>query len=636
MKLRFLLVVLTFLSSNVFSLDTPERSPRLLIHLLDYIALDYPGAVKNGKVLSESEFKEQQEFGNTLVELNESIPELKNTAGIGDDLRALQKAINSKAPEAEIEKRSRDLKWKVIGVSGIQLSPSTWPNLEEGRLRYQQNCAVCHGDKGYGDGPAGKALDPKPANFHEEKMDHISPFQAFNAIRLGVPGTAMASFSQFTDQQVWELAFYVVSFRHRKGDDKTPIVASSSAGPTVGLQQVATQSDAELQTSLSGNEAVKTAALNAIRLRSGGGDETKNFLFLAKSELENALTEYRAGRMDSAKKNALSAYLNGIEPIEPRLRASDPSLFVEVEERMTQVRSAIDGRKELSEIETRVQKALDTIGRVDSSLKSETSPAMTFVVSAGIVTREAFEAILLIITLLGVIRSIGSKRAALSVHLGWILAVGFGFGAWAISGWVLQISGAHRETLEGFISLLAVGVVLYMGFWLHRKTEIGRWRAFLNQMAETVMSGKSLVLLAGISFMAVFREAFETVLFLRAVLLESGDGHHAAMTAGVLSALFFVIVLATALVRFSARIPIRQLFDISSFIMVILSFILMGKAIHSFQEAGLLSVTEFPISMRLDLFGLYPTYESLVPQFIILVVSLSFWLSGRRPSVRPA
>jgi len=638
MKLFWIMIGFFFFPLLLVAQEPSEQSPRLMIHLLDYVALDYPGAVKNGKVLSESEFKEQNEFGNTLIELNDAIPELKNSAGIREDLVALQKAIKSKAPEAEIERRARDVKWKVIGVSGIQLAPTTWPDLNAGRQTYLQNCAACHGEGGRGDGPSAQPLNPKPANFHDEKMEHISPFQAYNAIRLGVPGTAMAAFSQFSDQQVWELAFYVVSLRHEKTSDKPPMVAAAGgSGPTVTLQQLATQSDQELTPSLPKNEAERAQVLDALRTQSGGGDETKNSLSLAREGLEGALVDYRAGRVDSAKKKALSAYLDGIEPIEPKLRANDPGLFVEIEERMTLVRSGIDGRKDLSEVELRVAAALKTIERVNTSLQSETSPSMTFVVSAGIVLREAFEAILLIITLLGVIRSIGSKQAAFFVHLGWMLAVLMGFVAWGLSGWLLQISGARRETLEGVISLAAVGVVLYMGFWLHRKSEIGRWRDFLNQMMKTAMSGKSLFLLAGISFMAVFREAFETVLFLRAVLLESGGGHHAAMTAGVLSSLIVVIILATALLRFSARIPIRQLFDISSFIMVILSFILMGKAIHSFQEAGMLSVTEFPLSLRFDLVGLYPTYESLVPQIIILIISFGFWLTGRKPQgVRPA
>jgi high-affinity iron transporter len=169
-----------------------------------------------------------------------------------------------------------------------------------------------------------------------------------------------------------------------------------------------------------------------------------------------------------------------------------------------------------------------------------------------------------------------------------------------------------------------------MGFWLHRKTEIGRWRSFIEDMAKSAVTGKSLLGLWVIAFMAVFREAFEIVLFMRALLLESGPQAQLPMILGILSSLILVFILATALLKFSAKVPIRQLFDVSSLLMVFLAFTLIGKALHSFQESGLLSVTEFPIPVRIDLLGVYPTYETFVPQMITLILSLSFWFYGRK------
>src|ERR1700690_2098221 len=62
--------------------DEGEKSPRLLVHLLDYLAVDYGGAVKNGKVLSLSEYKEQLEFVKTVVELSQTLPEVKSSPEI--------------------------------------------------------------------------------------------------------------------------------------------------------------------------------------------------------------------------------------------------------------------------------------------------------------------------------------------------------------------------------------------------------------------------------------------------------------------------------------------------------------------------------------------------------------------------
>lgn len=626
-------IALTFLllcGTSFAALDeNSEVSPRLMVHLLDYLGLDYPGAVKDGKVINKLEYDEMTEFAVTLLQLYEKLPETHGIPNLNADLKEIQTLIKKKASEQKIAKLSQDVKWKVIGVSGIQLAPNLWPNHDRGKKLFGENCAKCHGANGRGDGPEAAQHDPRPSDFHElEKMSNITSFQAFNAIRLGVTGTAMAAWPTFSDSEIWDLAFYVNSLRF-EGQK----VADSKAKPTVSLQQVATLSDVQLKEVLKGTDAEKGAQLASLRQYSSQGDESQAFIEVARTNLNDAGQLYRAQNFDGAKQKALMAYLNGVEPIEPRVRANDPALLVEIEERMGAVRFGIEKRVGAEEVDHRIALALDTVNKVEGSLGRQTSPGMTFSISAGIVLREAFEAIFLLIALLGVIRSVGSARAAFFVHLGWISAVGTGVLLWFFSGWVMRMSGAGREMLEGIVSLIAVVVVLYMGFWLHRKTEMGRWREFLNSMAKTVVSGKSLMLLAGISFMAVFREAFETVLFLRAVLLESGGTHQNAMVAGVLTAFFSVVILTIALVKFSAKLPIRKLFDISAMVMIVLAFVLMGKAVHSFQEVGYLSVTEFPIRLRLDLFGLYPSYETIIPQLIILALSVAFWLGNKKPTV---
>jgi len=105
---------------------------------------------------------------------------------------------------------------------------------------------------------------------------------------------------------------------------------------------------------------------------------------------------------------------------------------------------------------------------------------------------------------------------------------------------------------------------------------------------------------------------------------------------GVLASFVVVVFTAAALVRYSVKIPIRQLFGISSLVMVLLSLILIGKAVHSFQETGLLSITTLPFRLRIDLLGIYPTWETLIPQLVLIVVSVLFWWTGRQQSARRA
>ena len=247
----------------------------------------------------------------------------------------------------------------------------------------------------------------------------------------------------------------------------------------------------------------------------------------------------------------------------------------------------------------------------------------------------------MVMALLGVIRAAGSRRAALWVDAGWISALALGGVAWAFSGYLLDVSGEGRETLEGWTSLVAVVVLLGVGFWLHSRTEIGRWNRFLKVKVRHALSDdkaggsartKGLLGLATIAFVAVFREALETVLFLRAIWLEGGSAARTAMTSGVVLTLALIIVGAWSVLRYSARLPVRKLFGASAVVMAGLAVILTGKGLHSLQETGALGVTTAYVPVHWDLVGVYPTWETLGPQALVLGLAAALWYLGRRPS----
>jgi high-affinity iron transporter len=356
-------------------------------------------------------------------------------------------------------------------------------------------------------------------------------------------------------------------------------------------------------------------------------------LVIARAELDEASRDYRAGNHEAAKAKAVKAYLEGIEPIEPRLKASDPAAVLVLEEKMAAVRSAIEGKSDASLVDQAVLAAKAQIDASERLLKSEAmSPWLAFLAAVAIILREGFEAVLVVIALLGVIRATGSKKAAAWVHGGWLSALGIGVVAWFLSGWLMGMSGAQRETLEGATSLFAVAILLVVGFWLHSQTEIGRWTAFIRGKVQRALDGRNLYAIASISFIAVFREAFETVLFLRAIWLEGGEGSKIAMLSGVLTSLALVIFLAWALLKYSARIPIRRLFGFSSAIMLFLAFVLTGKGFHALQETGALSVTASESLIRFDLLGLYPTWETQSSQVVVFAIAVFLWWIGKRPS----
>lgn len=240
----------------------------------------------------------------------------------------------------------------------------------------------------------------------------------------------------------------------------------------------------------------------------------------------------------------------------------------------------------------------------------------------GILLRESFEALLVIIAILGVIKATKTRKAAQYVHGGWFAAVLAGFAAWSFSGWLELLSGSGREFTESISSLFAVAVLLYMGFWMHGKSEIGKWTAFINSRVNAVLNGKSLIGLGFFSFIVVFREAFETVLFLSALNME-GDSAGIPILGGVLAAVGLTILVAWFFLRASARLPVRLFFSVSSFVMAFLAVVLAGKGIHALQEAGHMGVTSLPWSFRFEFLGIFPTYETAVSQGLILLICVA-------------
>jgi high-affinity iron transporter len=627
MKFHLIAIILTVFSALAHA---EVKNPSMVVHLLDYLAKDYAGAVQNGKVVSQSEFNEQVEFSDTAVQSAKAIRDFSQDAAFIKDIESLNIKIKSKTDPSEVSKLARNLQGRAIELAKIEVAPLDYPRISDGKLLFANNCASCHGSNGQGDGPAGKGLDPKPANFHltDKKMES-SPFQYFNTIRLGVPGTAMPPFSQLSDKEVWALAFFVKSIGY-------PVVVQNEK-LDLELQQIASLKDEQILSALSGSEAQKNDLLVKIRTYEPKSLGDNHFSIVARTHLDQSFRYYQDKDFPTATSEALKAYLEGIEPQEPKIKANQDGLVEKIEGQMAAYRSSLNAQTSIEETKEKYFSALATIKEIeDVTQKQEMSPQVAFSAAFAIFLREGFEAVLIIITLLGVIKAFGAKAAARWVHTGWTSALGLGVFTWFISGLLVNMSGASREVLEGSISLFAVAVLLYVGFWLHRQTEVGRWTKFVKQTVSDALEQKSLFVLCGISFMAVFREAFEVVLFLRAVWDDVGQAGHSSVGFGVASAFVLIFAFSYYAVKFSQRIPVRQLFTVSSLIMAALSVMLTGKGIHSLQEAGIVGVKSF-LNLRIDLLGVYPTVQTLLGQLLILgfLFILWNWSKAAAPTVKP-
>lgn len=633
-----LISILSAIRLNAGSKNSPNDI-RKFISLIDYVGSDYNNAVKDGKVININEYAEMNEFiskamglfNNADIKIN-----LQERNEIARELEKLKSLIEDKSSEAEVFNSAVKTKTAILKLNLIEVSPASWPDILNGKNIFQANCATCHGEKGNGEGIAGKLLNPKPANFlNDTLMNNLSPFQIYNTIRLGISGTAMVPFNQLTDKEVWAVTFYVSSLRYKnryKISEDSLKELYIKAFPKTSLEEVSTLSDKLLLKKIGRNNKSDTLQLAALRLHNIQLDKNLS-INISLIYLEDVLNFYQKNEYDKAGDKALSAYLEGIEPFEQQLQAINSELKDELEAAMYKLRADIKNRKPFEAIKNDIVKAQTLISNANSAMKNKNYTfGFAFILAASIILREGIEAFLIIITILGVLKSINESKAVKWVHGGWMLALIVGIVSMFFVSLIFSFNAQSRELMEGFGSLFAVILLLYVGFWLHSKTETNKWKEFVEHKIIKLVSSNNMIGLAVISFVVVFREAFESAIFLSAIELQIDQSSKSGIYFGAVSSLILVLLLAWLALKFAVKLPIMKLFKYSSVTIVILSIVLAGKGIQAFQESGYVSITKIPIKLSIPLIGFYPTIETTIGQLFVLLLTIVLWKFNKKIS----
>tara|TARA_R110002073_G_scaffold67393_2_gene167963 strand:+ start:15981 stop:16604 length:624 start_codon:yes stop_codon:yes gene_type:complete len=181
--------------------------------LLDYIAVDYPGAVSDGAVINRDEYDEMLEFSQSASERIAGLPATGAKADLVWLANQLQRAIADRASAEVVGAHARALGREVLLTYPVPLAPSALPDLSQSAALYADQCASCHGPTGNGDGPVAAGLDPPPAVFTDlARAQERSVFSLYQVINQGIDGTAMGSFAHLDSADQWALAFRVSAF----------------------------------------------------------------------------------------------------------------------------------------------------------------------------------------------------------------------------------------------------------------------------------------------------------------------------------------------------------------------------------------------------------------------------------------
>ena len=603
--------------------------------MLDYLATDYAGAVRDGAVISASEYAEMQEFAATVRKHVQALPPTPSTATLLSQADILISSIDSRASLAKVAGEAHGLADALLQAYPMPTAPEHAPDLARGSQIYQSQCAACHGVSGRGDGAAGLQLSPAPINFtDQDRADQRSVMSLYEAISQGVDGTAMASYAkQLTLEDRWALAYFVGSLAYQKEassgatqwhDDATTRAKIAS------LKELSVVRVAQLSATLGQQRA--RAAMGYLRANPQALQQALTGIPLARARMSASLAAYRTGAHAEANQLALSAYLDGIELIEPQLYARDSTLRAEIETAMGVYRTELSRQAPLAALSVQADSIDALLARAELALSESSGDAVSIFLGAlTILLREGLEALLVVVALLAFLRKAGQTTAIRYVHAGWSLALVAGAVTWVLARYVISISGASRELTEGLSSLFAALVLLSVGLWMHQKSIGGRWQAYLKEQMAAALSRKSAWFLFGLAFISVYREVFETILFYAALW---NEGQEIWLLGGIAVGSIALAAIAWVLLRTSRRLPIGQFFAASAALVALLSVVLTGRGISALQEAGWIALSPAPIP-RIEVLGIYPTWQTLIAQLIVIGLLICGYLyNARRARLR--
>jgi high-affinity iron transporter len=174
-------------------------------------------------------------------------------------------------------------------------------------------------------------------------------------------------------------------------------------------------------------------------------------------------------------------------------------------------------------------------------------------------------------------------------------------------------------------------MLLYVGYWLHGKSQAQAWTHFLRAQVDSALERRTLKTMAGVSFIAVYREIFEVVLFYEALWVQAGATGHGAVLGGISTAVVLLALAGWAIFRYSLRLPLGPFFTAMSLLMAVMAVAFAGQGVKALQEAGLVASQAVPF-ITVAILGIYPTLQTLGAQLLTLaLVVLGYFAMHRTP-----
>jgi high-affinity iron transporter len=373
--------------------------------------------------------------------------------------------------------------------------------------------------------------------------------------------------------------------------------------------------------------------------RAGSGKGVVEEIALeVRTGLKSSLAAAQAGRWDEAESLRVDAYTTFDTELEKRVLPRDPELglraersFLDGEDNEPGIKALFDQRRKGPELEAAFARTLTAVDQCVALLKVNLSPATVIYTVLSISAREGLEAVVVLAALLAGMRGPEHRTTRRRIVTGaWLALAATALTFW-ISRTIIQSLSRYGEKLESVISVLAVLVLLMVTNWVFHKVYWVGWNAKLRKLSKSGDAGGESrlewVSLVMVGFLTIYREGFETTLFLQSLILESGMKW---VLIGIACGAVMVAAAGVLIFVIGARLPYRKLLVFTGVLVVTILVTFLGSTVRLFQTVGWLPIHPIP-GLHLPTWagfwlGLYPSVEGLVIPLLGFAYVIGAWL----------
>jgi len=406
---------------------------------------------------------------------------------------------------------------------------------------------------------------------------------------------------------------------------------------TQRVHKLASQSDVDESSKIVADLLEDKFQLSA-RLAGAKGDVIEETALEVRTTLGDSLAAAESGDWQQAESLRLDAYTSFDSEIETRVLPRNPELarrtersFLDGSDSAPGIKTLLDRRAPIEELSAGYERALGALDESVSLLRVSVSPATISFTTFTIIAREGLEAVVILAALLAGLRGAQNAGTRRWISSGaWVGVAASGVTFW-LSKTLIQSLARYGEKLEAVVSVFAVIILLMVTNWVFHKFYWTGWNAKLRSLSKASQQAVSdrweWLALLGVGFLTVYREGFETTLFMQSLLLE---GSMWPVVVGVLCGAIFIGLLGVLIFKFGAKLPYRKMLVVTGLLVISIMITFLGSTVRLFQTVSWMPIhpissLHIPAWMGTWL-GIYPSWEGLFIPPLALVYVGGAWL----------